>query len=201
MISLRAGAFFEDRNLPRTFAGNRSLVLDAGSTFDFGIAQLTAQILRIELDLDANRLRGIPVDNEGHFLADRRWNHNEPSDFLDLRSTTIQARLDVEPTDNLKLDASLRHIDAVETQKYHEPITLLDSNRDGRFDGVGGNIATSCATMTSGPSPPTRPGPRRWGTASRTGSWPASTIARPTRSSTAPHSPAAPPRLPACPVR
>jgi iron complex outermembrane receptor protein len=136
VISLRAGAFFEDRDLPRTFAGNRSLVLDAGSTFDFGIAKLTAQIFRIELDLDANRLRGIPVDNEGHFLADRRWNHNEPSDFLDLRSTTMQARLDLEPTDNLKLDASIRHIDAVETQKYHEPITLLDSNRDGRFDGV-----------------------------------------------------------------
>lgn len=135
-ISLRAGAFFEDRDLPRSFAGNRSLLLDAGSTFDFGIAKLTAQIFRIELDLDANRLRGIPVDNDGHFLADRRWNHNEPSDYLDLRSTTMQARLDLEPTDNLKLDASLRHIDAVEAQKYHEPINLLDSNRDGRFDGV-----------------------------------------------------------------
>ena len=136
VISLRAGAFFEDRDLPRTFAGNKSLVLDAGSTFDFGIAKLTAQIFRIELDLAANRLRGIPVDNDGHFLADREWNHNEPSDFLNLRSTTAQARLDLEPTDNLKLDASVRHIDAVETQKYHEPITLLDANRDGRFDGV-----------------------------------------------------------------
>jgi iron complex outermembrane receptor protein len=136
VISLRAGAFFEDRDLPRTFAGNKSLVLDAGSTFDFGIAKLTAQIFRIELDLAANRLRGIPVDNDGHFLADREWNHNEPGDFLNLRSTTAQARLDLEPTDNLKLDASVRHIDAVETQKYHEPITLLDANRDGRFDGV-----------------------------------------------------------------
>lgn len=135
-ISVRAGAFFEDRDLPRTFAGNRSLVLDAGSTFDFGVAKVTAQIFRIELDLDANRLRGIPVDSDGHFLADRRWNHNEPSDFLNLRSTTFQVRLDLAPTDNLKLDASVRHIDATETQKYHEPITLLDSNRDGRFDGV-----------------------------------------------------------------
>lgn len=136
MISVRAGAFFEDRDLPRTFAGNRSLVLDGGTTFDFGIAKLTAQIFRIELDLAANRLRGIPVDNNGNFLADRRWNHNEPTDYLDLRSTTYQARLDLAPTDNLKADVAVRHIKAVETQQYHEPITLLDANRDGRFDGV-----------------------------------------------------------------
>lgn len=136
-ISLRAGGFFEDRNLPRTFAGNKSMLLDAGVTFKLGeIAKLTAQAWRIEQDLPANRLRGIPVDANGHFLADRRWNHNEPSDFLKLRSTAFQARLEVTPADNLSVDLTGRRIDATETQKYHEPITLLDSNRDGVFDGV-----------------------------------------------------------------
>lgn len=136
VVSLRGGAFFEDRDLPRKFAGNKSLLLDAGATFDLGIAKLTTQAWRIEQDLAANRLRGIAVDANGHFLADRRWNHNEPSDFLDLRSTAFQAKLEVEPTDNLKLDLAGRRIDATERQKYHEPITLLDRNRDGRFDGV-----------------------------------------------------------------
>ncbi|MBY8825047.1 TonB-dependent siderophore receptor [Sphingomonas colocasiae] len=136
VVSLRGGAFFEDRDLPRTFAGNRSLLLDAGATFDLGIARLTTQAWRIEQDLAANRLRGIAVDADGHFLANRRWNHNEPSDFLDLRSTALQAKLEIEPTDNLKLDIAGRRIDASEKQKYHEPITLLDKNGDGRFDAV-----------------------------------------------------------------
>ena len=136
VISLRGGAFFEDRDLPRTFAGNKSMLLDAGVTFDLGIAKLTTQVWRIEQDLAANRLRGIAVDADGHFLASRRWNHNEPSDFLDLRSTAAQAKLELEPTENLKLDFAARHIDASEKQKYHEPIALLDRDADGRFDAV-----------------------------------------------------------------
>lgn len=136
VISLRGGAFFEDRDLPRTHAGNKSLLLDGGATVDLGIAKFTAQIWRIEQDLAANRLRGIAVDADGHFLADRRWNHNEPSDFLKLRSTAFQGKLELDPADNLHVDLTARRIDATETQKYHEPITLLDRNRDGRFDAV-----------------------------------------------------------------
>ena len=136
VLSLRGGAFFEDRDLPRTFAGNKSLLLDGGATVDVGIARLTAQVWRIEQDLDANRLRGVIVDNDGHFLASRRWNHNEASDFLDLRSTAFQARLELKPADNLSIDLTGRRIDATETQQYHEPIALLDQNRDGVFDAV-----------------------------------------------------------------
>lgn len=136
VISLRGGAFFEDRDLPRKFAGNKSLLLDGGVTVDLGIAKLTGQVWRIEQDLAANRLRGIAVDADGHFLADRRWNHNEPSDFLKLRSTAFQGKLELDPTDTLHFDLTGRRIDATETQKYHEPINLLDRNGDGRFDAV-----------------------------------------------------------------
>jgi iron complex outermembrane receptor protein len=136
VISLRGGVFFEDRDLPRYHAGNRSLLLDAGATFDLGIAKLTTQAWRIEQDLAGNRLRGIAVDADGHFLANRRWNHNEPSDFLDLRSTALQAKFEFEPADNLKIDIAGRRIDATEKQQYHEPIALLDRNADGRFDAV-----------------------------------------------------------------
>lgn len=136
MLALRGGVFFEDRDLPRTFADNRSLILDGGATFELGGLKLTGQALHIEQDLQANRLRGIPVDNAGRFLAGRRWNHNEPSDFLDLRSTSFQLRADWEVSEEIKLDAAVRRIDAEEKQNYHEPITLLDGNRDGVFDGV-----------------------------------------------------------------
>lgn len=128
-IALRGGAFFEDRNLPRTWAGNKSLILDGGASFDFGPAKLTVQALRIEQDLAANRLRGIPVDDDGHFLADREWGHNEPSDFLNLRSTSFFAKLEASLLEGLDIDIAARRIDSNEKQNYHEPF-LVDSNGD-----------------------------------------------------------------------
>lgn len=141
-IAVRSGVFFEDRDLPRSFAGNRTLILDGGASFDVGPAKLTVQALRIEQDLAANRLRGIPVDNDGHFLAPRRWNHNEPTDFLDLRSTSLYAKFEAEPVEGLKLDVSGRRIVSDETQQYHEPFLLdannqrVDVNGDGITDGI-----------------------------------------------------------------
>jgi iron complex outermembrane receptor protein len=142
VVALRGGVFFEDRDLPRTFAGNKTLMLDGGASFDLGPVRLITQALRIEQDLPANRLRGIPVDADGHFLAPRRWNHNEPTDFLELRSTSFYARLEAEPVDGLALDVSGRRIDSSETQQYHEPFLVdqqgndVDVNSDGVTDGI-----------------------------------------------------------------
>lgn len=136
IVGLRGGVFFEDRDLPRTFAANRTFMLDGGASFDLGPVRLFTQALRIEQDLAAHRLRGIPVDDEGEFLADREWNHNEPTDFQDLRSTSYYARLEAEPVEGLALDVSARRIDSTETQQYHEPRGLIDSDGDGVFDGV-----------------------------------------------------------------
>jgi iron complex outermembrane recepter protein len=141
-VAVRGGAFFEDRDLPRTFAANRTFMLDGGAAFDIGPVRLITQALRIEQDLPANRLRGIPVDSNGEFLADRRWNHNEPTDFLDLRSTSFYARLEAEPVAGLALDLSGRRIDSSETQQYHEPFLvdqqgrIVDTNADGVVDGI-----------------------------------------------------------------
>jgi len=122
VLALRAGAFYENRDLPRYHAKNKSTILDGGATLDLDVAKLTLQALRVEQDLPGNRLRGIPVDNAGNFVADPRWNHNEPSDFLGLRSTSFQAKGEINPAENLKIDAIVRRIDATERQKYHEPI-------------------------------------------------------------------------------
>lgn len=142
VVALRGGVFFEDRDLPRTFAANKSLILDGGASFELGPVRLIAQALRIEQDLPANRLRGIPVDANGKFLADRRWNHNEPTDFLNLRSTSFYARLEAEPVAGLAIDVSGRRIDSNETQQYHEPFlvdqqgNIVDANADGVVDGI-----------------------------------------------------------------
>ena len=136
VLSFRVGAFFENRDLPRFGADSRVLLLDAGTTLELPDIKLTVQAFQNNQDLGGNRLRGVPVDAEGRFLTSRRWNHNEPTDFLDLRSTTIQGRAEITPTSNLKLDFALRRIDATETQQYHEPNGLADLDRDGVIDTI-----------------------------------------------------------------
>ena len=130
----RLGIFYEDQNGPRRNAGSETDIYDAGLSFDLGVADLVLQATRYEQKLDGNRLRGVPTDDLGNFLADRRWNHNEPTDFLDLESNVLQAKLYTEPVEGLTLDAGIRYMDGTERQKYHEPSGLFDSDGDGVID-------------------------------------------------------------------
>lgn len=135
-ISGRAGLFYESRDTFRFNAASRTLIADTGLRYDFGPVDLTVQATRYDQELDANRLRGVPTDDEGNFLASRRWNHNEPTDFLNLRSDVVQARLEAEPLEGVTFDATLRFNDAVEVQNYHEPRGLFDSDGDGAIDAT-----------------------------------------------------------------
>jgi iron complex outermembrane recepter protein len=130
----RLGIFYEDQNGPRRNAGSETDIYDAGLSFDLGVADLVLQATRYEQKLGGNRLRGVPTDDLGNFLADRRWNHNEPTDFLDLESNVLQAKLYAEPIEGLALDAGIRYMDGTERQKYHEPSGLFDSDGDGVID-------------------------------------------------------------------
>lgn len=133
-LALRGGAFYEKRDLPRFNAGNETMILDGGATLDLDIARFTVQALRVKQDLPGNRLRGVPVDNDGNFLTSIRWNHNEPSDFLRLRSTSFQGRGEINPTENLKIDGIVRRIDATERQKYHEPTITFTPAASGNVN-------------------------------------------------------------------
>ncbi|PWG02777.1 TonB-dependent siderophore receptor [Sphingosinicella humi] len=132
----RAGLFYEDRDTYRFNAGSETLIADGGLAYDFGPAKVILQATRYDQELDANRLRGVPTDDEGNFLASRRWNHNEPTDFLNLRSDVVQARIEADPSDSLSFDATLRYNDALEEQQYHEPRGLFDSDGDGEIDAT-----------------------------------------------------------------
>lgn len=135
-VAARVGVFYEDRNLPRYNADSSVLMYDAGLTFDLGFGRLTAQGTRYDLDLGGNRLRGIPVDDDGDFLASRLWNHDEKSDFFRLKTDVAQLRFESELTPSLRFDIAGRYTDAVEDESYHEPSGLYDLDRDGVFDGV-----------------------------------------------------------------
>jgi iron complex outermembrane receptor protein len=133
-VAGRLGVFYEDQNGPRKNAGAETGIYDGGLRFDLGAGDLVIQATRYEQKLDGNRLRGVVVDNAGHFLADRRWNHNEPTDFLDLESNVVQAKYSAEAFEGLTYDVGLRYTDGTEEQNYHEPNGLFDSDGDGIID-------------------------------------------------------------------
>ena len=135
-VAGRLGIFYEDQNGPRTLTSDETNIYDAGLSFDLGFADLLLQATRYEQKLQANRLRGVLVDETGRFITDRRWNHNEPGDFLDLSSNNFQARLDGEFLDSVTWDASVRYTKSREDQDYHEPRNPIDTSGDGVFDFI-----------------------------------------------------------------
>lgn len=135
-FAARGGLFYEDRGLFRFNAASRTFIADGGVSWSPGPVKLILQATRYDQELDANRLRGVPTDNDGNFLADRRWNHNEPGDFLNLRSDVLQGRIEAEPLPGVTFDATLRYNNAVEVQNYHEPRGLIDTNGDGVRDAT-----------------------------------------------------------------
>ncbi|MBV7257824.1 TonB-dependent receptor [Pacificimonas sp. WHA3] len=130
----RGGIFYEDRGTFRFNSASRTLIADTGLAMDSGPVRIDIQATRYDQELDANRMRGVPVDDEGNFLTSRRWNHNEPSDFLNLTSDVFQFRLEAAPFDGISIDATARYNDAREVQNYHEPRGLFDADGDGTID-------------------------------------------------------------------
>lgn len=133
-FAARGGLFYEDRGLFRFNASSRTFIADGGVSWDPGPVRVILQATRYDQELDANRLRGVPTDDDGNFLASRRWNHNEPGDFLNLRSDVLQGRIEAEPFTGVTVNATLRYNNATEVQNYHEPRGLFDSDGDGVRD-------------------------------------------------------------------
>lgn len=133
----RAALFYEDYDSYRSHAGSRTVVADGGLIAH--LAQdtaLTVQLTNYNQNLSGNRLRGIPIDEDGNFLAKRSWNHNDPDDYIRYNGFVAQTRLDSKLSDAISFNASGRWFTYDETQKYHEPRTLVDSDDDGVYDTV-----------------------------------------------------------------
>ncbi len=134
--AVRIGAFYEDRDLPRFGAANETRIAHAVLRVPIGNTTVDLRGARYSQDLPANRLRGVPVDNFGNFLASIRWNHNEPTDFLRLQSDVSQLKWRGKVGEAFTFDAGLRYNFASENQQYHEPIGLFDTNADGVVDAA-----------------------------------------------------------------
>ncbi|TNE60930.1 MAG: TonB-dependent receptor [Alphaproteobacteria bacterium] len=131
----RAGALYEDMKPFRNNTHDKSTILDGGLTFKLGeAARLITQVAHYDQKMQGARLRGVPVDDEGNFLADISWNANEPTDFLNLKATTYQARLQAEPGEGISTEVAVRYFTALERQQYHEPRGFLDTDNDGLID-------------------------------------------------------------------
>lgn len=131
-VRYRAGLYSDAEQGVRWNADSESVIGDASLAVDVGdTGELTLQFTDITQNLGGNRLRGVPVDDAGNFLTDRRWNHNEASDFLDMRARVALAQYRFAPRDNLDVDVAARWFSNNEHQMYHEPMGLIDRDRDG----------------------------------------------------------------------
>ncbi|MBM6551112.1 TonB-dependent siderophore receptor [Marinomonas ostreistagni] len=111
--------------------------IDLGYAWDINDdTTLTLQYTNIEQTLDGARLRGIPTDDDGNFLADDSWNANEPGDQQALDAETFQAKLEQYINATVSWDLGLRYFKGEEIQNYHESRGLTDTDNDGINDAV-----------------------------------------------------------------
>lgn len=127
----RAGVYAEREQPFRNNTDVDARIADVGLAMDVGDrgGELVVQYTDIDQRLGANRLRGVPVNNDGVFLTDIGWTTNEPTDFLHNQAQVALAKLTLPLTDALDLDAAVRRFENHERQQYHEPRGLLPDGR------------------------------------------------------------------------
>lgn len=128
----RLGGFYESQDSFRNNADSENIELAGGMTFLSGQdTTLTTTFDYIVQNLGGNRLRGVPVDDDGNFIVDRSYNANEKGDYQDLEALVLQANLIHNFTDNLSFNGTLRYLDNEREQAYHESRSWVDANGDG----------------------------------------------------------------------
>lgn len=125
----RAAYYYDNEQPFRYNTEQTNKVLDLGYAFDVGnVTEVILQFTDYEQDFQGARLRGVPVDDNGDFVTEREWNHNEATDFQTLSASVYQARVNHEFSPNWLADLTVRHYDNTERQNYHEPRGLVDAS-------------------------------------------------------------------------
>ncbi len=134
-LAYRFGAFYEAQDSFRYNADAENIELAGGLTYLISDnTTLTTTYDFIKQNLGGNRLRGVPVDDEGNFLVSRRYNANEAGDFQNLEALVLQANVVHHFTDSLKVNTTLRYLNNEREQAYHESREWVDVNLDGVAD-------------------------------------------------------------------
>ncbi|AZG71901.1 TonB-dependent siderophore receptor [Shewanella livingstonensis] len=132
-IAYRLGGFYEQKDSFRNNADSENTELTGGLLFQLDDdTALTTTIDYIKQDLGGNRLRGVPVDDDGNFLVDPSYNANEKSDYQNLEATILQADLQHHFSDELSVNTTVRYLDNERVQGYHESQSWVDVNGDGK---------------------------------------------------------------------
>ncbi|MEQ5808680.1 TonB-dependent receptor [Alteromonas sp. NFXS44] len=128
----RLGGFYESQDSFRNNADSENIELAGGMTFLSGQdTTLNTTFDYIVQNLGGNRLRGVPVDDNGNFIVDRSYNANEKGDYQELEALVLQANLTHNFTDSLSFNGTLRYLDNEREQAYHESRSWVDANGDG----------------------------------------------------------------------
>lgn len=131
-VAYRIGGYYEDQDDFRNNADARNIELAGGLLFALGAStELVATFDLVDQDLGGNRLRGVPVSDDGTFLVDRSYNSNEASDFQNLEALVLQGSLEHRFNDQLNWATTVRYLDNEREQEYHESRGWVDVNGDG----------------------------------------------------------------------
>ncbi|MDP2507165.1 MULTISPECIES: TonB-dependent siderophore receptor [unclassified Oceanobacter] len=131
----RIGVYSSSEDSYRNNVEEDNDIVDLGYAWDINEdATLTLQYTHFyQL---GERVRGVPIDEDGNFLTDTSWNSNEPSDNQEFKSDIFQAHLQYSINDWLDSNLTLRYYETNETMKFHQARALVDSDSDGAYDGV-----------------------------------------------------------------
>jgi len=131
-IAYRLGGFYESQDSFRDNADSENTQLVGGLLFELSDdTSLYTTFDYIEQNLGGNRLRGVPVDDNGNFLVDRSYNANEAFDYQNLEALSLQANLTHNFSDDFRVNATVRYMDNERYQSYHESRSWVDVNGDG----------------------------------------------------------------------
>lgn len=131
-IAYRLGGFYEKEDSFRNNADAKNTEIVGGLTFNLSEdTTLTTTVDWIKQDLGGNRLRGVPVDDNGNFLVDPSYNANEKIDYQDMTALVLQAKLNHNFSDDFYVNTTLRYLDNERDQSYHESREWVDVNGDG----------------------------------------------------------------------
>ena len=131
-MAYRLGGFYEEQDSFRNNADSANTELTGGLLFDLSDSTtLTTSIDYIKQDLGGNRLRGVPVDDNGNFLVDPSYNANESFDYQNMEALVLQAELNHSFSDDFSVSSTVRYLDNERDQAYHESQNWVDVNGDG----------------------------------------------------------------------
>lgn len=131
----RFGIYSSSEDSYRNNVEEDNLIIDLGYGWDLS-DDSTLTLQYTHFDQLGERLRGVPIDEDGNFLTDISWNSNEPSDDQEFETDIFQANLEHSINDWLSSNFTLRYYETEEIIKFHQARALVDTDSDGEYDEV-----------------------------------------------------------------